>query len=881
MTLNTKSSDISFSPQSRGSIGSPPPLVKRTSLISNGSQKKICPVDSARFLPLHKPSQLCRNDLPYYPLPDLLLMEEAPSNQTETTLLNLLNACCMRVNWSADALVDEISDREKKARYLTSILTYSRNCIQASPQRPVFQDFVWPSVLQLCTTNLFTPLPPRDLVTDNCFDFDDADERVNQDTSHRELVYYILIQFLISPEVNPKVASQDYITRDFVSSIFTRLESSSEEEHKLVKEILFLLFARYVCHRGLIRKTVGVILSSQSNDTVRLPGIRALLDFVLSLVSGFSIPVKQDNRDFIFMYVLPLFTAPTLQTFVDVLKPIILVFAQKDESFLASLLRYLLTKWPKVSSKKQVVFLSVCEYFVAEFGVDTITHSASLDSSHSFSDLLSLFFGRIELSLASDNVNVIEMTLHLLQTTSVLSLLRKAGRKQQEQVLLMLMQMVDTQWNKSIRRDGQQFLRQFQASNTILFESVRKQHITRQAQQSDARSNIRQSSALLIQQQAEQNLRGWAAEVHFTISTHNYHYLVPSHVFTRCLSSISPHLTENMRNELSDIPLPDYVPTAALTSPRDTKSIESSLSSPENLSPLSSPSTSPNHNMVFPSPTRPVHVRSKSKLCLSHSSNQLIPEQHAINKLDGKTVPPNRSLQPNQSNLSPLASQGLLLTPLDLEPFNVEGLDDLDQTPPTPIVPKLRFSASSDGKTVIALSPTPQLEKPTRSPNGGRLSKTLKNKKSSPLPPVRRSFSSLTNKSKDLLSSPYSPLASPKRPFEQSEHPLHHLTAVKSTSHSSLSNLNSSLSLPRLDSPKTSSVSSYSPDFMSPKSDETTHHGVKKKRKKVKVDHTALSLQISPSKHSPSKRTTSPPPIRRGFSNTELTLPILGSPTRH
>ena len=87
-------------------------------------------------------------------------------------------------------------------------------------------------------------------------------------------------------------------------------------------------------------------------------GLTELLEILSSIVSGFSVPLKQEHKDFFGKVMVPLHKVKTLSNFNAQLQSCSKNFLEKDNSLALVLLKGLLKFWPITNPAKEVIFLN-------------------------------------------------------------------------------------------------------------------------------------------------------------------------------------------------------------------------------------------------------------------------------------------------------------------------------------------------------------------------------------------------------------------------------------------------------------------------------------------------------------------------------------------
>ena len=86
-----------------------------------------------------------------------------------------------------------------------------------------------------------------------------------------------------------------------------------------------------------------------------------LLEILGSIIHGFEIPLKEEHKTFLLKVLLPLHKVHSLSEYHPELAYCVVTFLEKDSSLTEPVIMFLLRYWPKVHTKKEVMFLNELE----------------------------------------------------------------------------------------------------------------------------------------------------------------------------------------------------------------------------------------------------------------------------------------------------------------------------------------------------------------------------------------------------------------------------------------------------------------------------------------------------------------------------------------
>lgn len=91
--------------------------------------------------------------------------------------------------------------------------------------------------------------------------------------------------------------------------------SHEKAEQVFLKDILYKLYLKLVQRRKLFRPAMQNKYKLLINEEHKFAGIGKLLEVQASLISGFAVPLKQENIDFFDEFIVPLHKVQTCQLF--------------------------------------------------------------------------------------------------------------------------------------------------------------------------------------------------------------------------------------------------------------------------------------------------------------------------------------------------------------------------------------------------------------------------------------------------------------------------------------------------------------------------------------------------------------------------------------
>lgn len=158
-----------------------------------------------------------------------------------------------------------------------------------------------PDIMAMVKANICRALPP------NNEDFDpEEDEPILENSwPHLQVVYEFFLRFIVSSEVNAKVAKK-FADQPFCFQLIELFDSEDPRERDYLKTILHRIYGKFMSHRSFIRKTISNVFYRFVYETERHNGIGELLEILGSIINGFAIPLKKEHLQFLQRALIPL-----------------------------------------------------------------------------------------------------------------------------------------------------------------------------------------------------------------------------------------------------------------------------------------------------------------------------------------------------------------------------------------------------------------------------------------------------------------------------------------------------------------------------------------------------------------------------------------------
>jgi len=267
------------------------------------------------------------------------------------------------------------------------------------PIKDSFPMRIYPPLISMVSANLFRRVPTREVLV-NYSEPDDQSRSLEPAWVHFELVYDVLQRFIAHPRADVFLM-QTVVTKDFILRLLDLFDSEDMREREKLKTILHSAYSRIIPLRGFIRSSITDLFQRYIYELQRFNGVAELLEILGSIINGFALPLRDEHKEFLRTALVPLHVPAGLATYHVQLSFCITLFVEKDPSLAIDAIKGLCKYWPRVQSKKEVLFLAELEELLELVEVEEV------------SSVVEPLFGRIASSISSQHFQVAERALLL------------------------------------------------------------------------------------------------------------------------------------------------------------------------------------------------------------------------------------------------------------------------------------------------------------------------------------------------------------------------------------------------------------------------------------------------------------------------------------
>ncbi|RLN95542.1 hypothetical protein BBJ28_00005461 [Nothophytophthora sp. Chile5] len=236
--------------------------------------------------------------------------------------------------------------------------------IQALKDLPHLKDT---SLQRRESMNICRALPPQ---TED-FDPEEDEPVLEASWPHLQVVYEFFLRFIVSGEVNAKVAKK-FVDQKFCLAIIDLFDSEDPRERDYLKTILHRIYGKFMSHRSFIRKAISNVFYRFVYETERHNGIGELLEILGSIINGFAMPLKAEHLQFLVRALVPLHKPKCVSMYHQQLSYCITQYVEKDPETAVPIIQGIIKFWPWSCSSKQVIFLNELEEILELMGSEQL-----------------------------------------------------------------------------------------------------------------------------------------------------------------------------------------------------------------------------------------------------------------------------------------------------------------------------------------------------------------------------------------------------------------------------------------------------------------------------------------------------------------------------
>ncbi|KAJ4895855.1 Serine/threonine protein phosphatase 2A 57 kDa regulatory subunit B' epsilon isoform [Raphanus sativus] len=322
-------------------------------------------------------------------------------------------------------------------------------------------------LIRMVSANIFRSLPPAHYENTGAppegNDPEEEEPYLEPWWPHLQLVYELLLRYVVSSEIEPKTA-KIFINHTFVSRLLDLFDSEDPREREYLKTVLHRIYGKFIFHRPFIRCSVYNIFYKFLYETERCIGIGELLEIIASVINGFTVPMREEHRLFLVKAVLPLHKSKSISVYHQQLSYCVTLFVEKDYKLADTVIRGLLKYWPLTNCNKEVLYLGELEEVL------------DVTEPSEFQHCVVPLFTQIGKCLNSSHFQVAERALFLWNNEHIVGLIAENKDVIFPIIFEALERNMKGHWNQAVHGLSENVRRMFMEMDNDLFEECEKHY---------------------------------------------------------------------------------------------------------------------------------------------------------------------------------------------------------------------------------------------------------------------------------------------------------------------------------------------------------------------------------------------------------------------
>ncbi|KAH9371703.1 hypothetical protein HPB48_012021 [Haemaphysalis longicornis] len=215
-----------------------------------------------------------------------------------------------------------------------------------------------------------------------------------------------------SLEFNPS-HWQPVIRQKLVLELLDRFDSEGTEERDLLKTVQTHIYRKFLGLWAHIRKQINTAFEKLIYETHNFNEVTELLKVLGAIINGFTLPLKAEHKQFLVKVLIPLHQPVCLEHSQAPRRYCLVTFVAKHAASAEQIGKGLQKLWPKICSKKELLFL---------LEIEDILY---VPAPTQFSKTQDTFFTQIAKCVCNPHSHVAERALYFWKNNYILSLIEK------------------------------------------------------------------------------------------------------------------------------------------------------------------------------------------------------------------------------------------------------------------------------------------------------------------------------------------------------------------------------------------------------------------------------------------------------------------------
>ena len=407
---------------------------------------------------------------------ELPLLSETPMLKREVLFKQKLQLCSIIFDFDDS---NDDKSKEIKRETLVELAEY----VNTPAGQKIFTEAIIPDIVDMVKANIFRILPPQ---TED-FDPEEDEPAIEVAWPHLQVVYEFFLRFIVSNEVNSKVAKK-YIDLNFIRSWIDLFDAEDPRERDYVKTLLHRMYGKFMSYRSFIRKAISQVFFRFIYETGRHNGIDELLEILGSIINGFAIPLKKEHLQFLEKALIPLHKPRNVALYHPQLSYCIAQYVEKDPETIIPILHGLTRFWPWSCPSKQVLFLNELEEIL------------ELCRGEQLNQIQDDLFQLIGACLASPHFQVAERALYYWNSEHICVNLLSQSKASSflPHIYGALSKHAQGHWNPTVEGLAQSVLKMYMEIDVTLYDKCSREATAQQRNNEQSRTDASNKWQLLI-----------------------------------------------------------------------------------------------------------------------------------------------------------------------------------------------------------------------------------------------------------------------------------------------------------------------------------------------------------------------------------------------
>lgn len=375
-------------------------------------------------------------------------------------------------------------EKETKRQTLLEIIEHvsnTRNCFNASLMK---------EIVDMVGANIFRALPSVRHRSAMSFSVEEEEPMLERSWPHLHLVYELFLRFLVSNDVDAKVAKR-YVDQNFVLKLLELFDSEDPRERDYLKTIVHRVYGKFMSLRGFIRRAIQNTFFTIIYESEFFNGVAELLEILGSIINGFALPLKEEHKDFLLRALIPLHKVRSLAAFHQQLSYCMAQYIEKDPQLVYDIVMSMLKFWPVSMTSKQLLFLNELE------------ETLELTQPKEFIKIQKALFTRLAGCITCPHFQISERILFFWNNDYIVKLINANRTVLFPLLITALHRNSKLHWNSGVSNLNFNVLKLLMETDSQLFE-VCSARYRREVEEEEAKSELREARWSKLQALYEQ-----------------------------------------------------------------------------------------------------------------------------------------------------------------------------------------------------------------------------------------------------------------------------------------------------------------------------------------------------------------------------------------